>query len=67
LVLCPGQRMDFDRCSANGIGIPFHGYDKGRVSYWNMRKEPAGDIVCVKDGRSYRYKADRRTLYGRCR
>jgi hypothetical protein len=67
LVLCSGQRMDFDKCTAGGVTIPYHGHDKGRVSYWNMREEPRGDIVCIKNGRSYRYKADRTMVYGNCR
>ncbi|RWX52516.1 hypothetical protein VU01_10036 [Candidatus Electrothrix marina] len=66
LVLCDGQRMDFDRCSSNGTSIPYHGHDKGRVSYWNMREEPSGDIVCTKDGQTYRYRADRTVVYGSC-
>jgi hypothetical protein len=66
LVLCPGQRMDFEKCTAGGKHIPYHGYDKRRVSYWNMREKPAGDIVCVKNGRSYRYKANKTVVRGVC-
>ncbi len=67
LVLCPGQDMDFDRCSTGRTDIPYHGRDEGRAIYWNMREEPSGDIVCTKNGRSYRYKADRTMVDGSCR
>ena len=67
LVLCPGQRMDFNRCTAGGRAIPFHGYDEGRVIYWNMYEVPGGDIVCVKNNKTYRYRADSTVVYGSCR
>ena len=66
LVLCPGQVMNFERCESDGVSIPFHGYDTGRVIYWNMTKVPKGDINCVKDGKGYKYRADRTLVYGDC-
>jgi len=66
LVLCPGQVMNFDKCSVGDIDIPYHGLDKGRVSYWNMREEPRGDIVCVKNGKGYKYKANSVKVEGSC-
>ena len=67
LVMCPGQKMNFDHCECNGITIPFHGYDEGRETYWEMFKVPKGDIICVKDGKKYRYKANRVKVDGKCR
>jgi hypothetical protein len=67
LVLCPGDDRRFDRCTAGGVTIPFHGYDTGRVIYWNMFAEPKGDIVCTKGGKTYRYPAERKVQFGRCR
>ena len=66
LVLCPGQVMNFDKCSVGNVDIPYHGTDKGRQSYWNMSEEPRGDIVCVKNGKSYRYKANSVMVNGSC-
>lgn len=66
LVLCPGQVMGFEKCTSDGVSIPFHGYDTGRVIYWNMTKVPKGDINCVKDGKSYKYRADKVLVYGDC-
>jgi len=66
LVLCPGQVMNFDSCSVGNVDIPYHGTDNGRHSYWNMREEPRGDIVCVKNGKSYKYKADAVMVDGSC-
>ena len=65
LVLCPGQKMDFDKCSAGEINLPRHD-DDGREGYWNMTAEPAGDIVCTKDGKSYRYKSGEKMFEGKC-
>ncbi len=67
LVLCPGQNIMFDSCSVGSVSIPYHGKDDGRLSYWNMREEPRGDIVCEKDGKTYRFKADSMQVYGSCR
>ena len=66
LVLCPGQVMNFDECSVGSVDIPYHGSDDGRVIYWNMREEPRGDIVCVKNGKSYKYKANSTMVDGNC-
>jgi hypothetical protein len=66
LVLCPGQVMNFDSCSVGNVDIPYHGTDNGRHGYWNMREEPRGDIVCVKNGKSYKYKADSMMVEGSC-
>jgi len=66
LVLCPGQVMNFDSCSVGNVDIPYHGTDNGRHSYWNMFEEPSGDIVCVKNGKSYKYKADSMMVDGSC-
>jgi hypothetical protein len=59
LVLCPGQRMNFDKCVCNGVTIPRHKDGDGRETYWNMRQAPKGDIVCTKDGKEYIYPATR--------
>lgn len=67
LVLCSGQKMKFTSCLSDGTSIPFHGYDHGRETYWNMHKEPQGDIVCKKDGKTYRFRADTTFVYGLCR
>lgn len=66
LVLCPGQVMNFDSCSVGSVDIPYHGKDNGRHTYWNMFEEPSGDIVCVKNGKSYKYKADSMIVDGSC-
>ena len=58
--------MNFDECSVGDIDIPYHGLDNGRVSYWNMREEPRGDIVCIKNGKSYKYKANSVKVEGSC-
>ena len=57
LVMCPGQRMDFDRCSVGGVVIPRHADGDGRETYWNMKEEPEGDIVCTKGDKKYLYPA----------
>jgi hypothetical protein len=57
LVMCPGQRMDFDRCTSNGVVIPRHKDGDGRETYWNMTEEPEGDIVCTKGDKKYLYPA----------
>ena len=66
LVMCPGQVMDFDRCVADGVSIPYHGTDDGREIYWNMSFEPKGTIICTKDGNGYYYKADSTFVTGDC-
>jgi hypothetical protein len=66
LVLCPGQRIEFDSCSCNGVNIPRHGDDNNRETYWNMFQEPVGDIVCRKNGVEYRYRANGTVVYGHC-
>lgn len=66
LVLCPGQDIKFDSCSAGGVDIPFHGHDTGRIVYYNVSKEPEGDIVCKKGDRVYKYRADKTIVYGDC-
>ena len=67
LVLCPGQVIKFDRCESSGVNIPKHQDDKDRETYWNMFKSPKGDIVCTKDGKTYRYKAVKQIDYGSCK
>jgi hypothetical protein len=66
LVLCPGQVMNFNKCSVGNVIIPEHGRDNGRVIYWNMYEVPSGDIICVKNGKAYKYKANKTVLYGDC-
>ena len=66
LVMCPGHVPNFDKCSVGDTDIPYHGYDHGRVIYWNMFEEPSGDIICVKDGNSYRYRANSTIVFGSC-
>ena len=58
--------MDFDECTTGKVSIPYHGSDEGRVIYWNISEEPTGDIVCTKNGKTYRYKANRTMVNGRC-
>ena len=65
LVLCPRQKMGFDKCTVGDINLPRHD-DDGREGYWNMTEVPAGDIVCTKDGKSYRYKSGKKMLEGKC-
>ena len=64
LVLCPGQEMDFEKCSAGDTVLARHD-DDGREGYWKMTAEPAGDIVCTKDGTSYRYKSGEKMFEGK--
>lgn len=66
LVLCPRQSMNFSSCKTGKVKIPRHDSDKGRETYWNMKQEPVGDIICVKNGKSYKYKANKKVLYGKC-
>ena len=66
LVLCSGQSMGFDSCSVGTVNIPRHSDDNGRETYWNMTKEPVGDITCKKGGKSYKYKASKTVEYGKC-
>jgi hypothetical protein len=66
LVLCPGDTTRFDRCESDGVEIPYHGTDNGRLSYWNMTEVPVGDIVCTKDGKTYRYRAEQAVDFGEC-
>jgi hypothetical protein len=70
LVLCPGQRMDFDQCVSGGVEIPRHKDGDGRETYWAMDKEPDDDIRCTKDGKTYLYPAtitdSRGFVWGKC-
>jgi hypothetical protein len=70
MVMCPGQRMEFDRCTSDGVTIPFHGFDEGRELYWNMGAEPKGDITCTKGDKTYVYPAStpdaRGFVWGKC-
>lgn len=66
LALCNGDTTRFDKCESDGVDIPYHGLDEGRLLYWNMNKEPIGDIICVKDGKEYRYKAPEGITFGNC-
>jgi len=67
LVLCPGQSIGFEKCTVGSVKIPRHSSDGGRETYWNMKEKPVGDIVCVKKGKSYKYKADKTIVYGKCK
>lgn len=67
LVMCPGQIMNFDNCSCDGVDIPLHTPDAGRENYWNMKKVPTGDIICTKSGKTFKYKADAMLVFGECR
>ena len=66
LVLCLGQDLMFDSCTAGDVNIPYHGRDKDRLAFWNMNKYREGDIVCEKDGEEYRYPANKTLVYGDC-
>jgi hypothetical protein len=70
LVLCPGQTMQFDSCTSDGVKIPWHGYGDGRETYWNMTEEPKGDILCRKGDNLYLYPAtevdSRGFTWGKC-
>ena len=63
--------MNFDKCVSDGVTIPRHKDGEGRETYWNMRKEPKGDIVCTKGGKAYRYPASktdaRGFVWGKCK
>jgi len=66
LVMCPGQRMNFDKCTTNLVTIPKHSDDEDREHYWLMGKTPVGDIVCTKGDKTYRYRADSVFVEGQC-
>jgi len=66
LIMCPGQYMNFDSVTCAGVNIPFHEYDEGRETYWNMTQAPAGDIVAVKNGKVYTYPANDTFNWGSC-
>lgn len=66
LVLCPGQAMGFTDCHVGTVSIPYHGYDDGRETYWNMASGIAGDIVCSHDGVTYTYPCHSTFVYGEC-
>ncbi len=68
LVMCPGETEKFDRCECNGVAIPYHGKDKGRLSYWNMFSSGgSGYIVCKKGSKKYRFKTvDKKIIKGSC-
>lgn len=68
LVLCPGDtRVDL-KCSVGDVKIPFHGYDTGRVSYWNMKEVPIGPIVCEdKEGNILKFRAEKTNDLGSCK
>lgn len=66
LVLCPGKRINFDKCECDGIIIPKQGDIDGKERYWNMFQVPIGDIICIKDGKKFRYKADKQMVKGSC-
>lgn len=66
LVMCPGDKVIYDSCSSAGVNIPYHGLDTGRIVYWNMNAVPRGDILCKKDGVTYRYQADSMMVMGSC-
>ncbi|WP_136808534.1 hypothetical protein [Desulfosediminicola flagellatus] len=70
LVLCPGQKIYFEKCTSNGVNIPFHGYDHDlsvpRMTYWNMSYSGKGDIVCTLKGKTYRYPANSTQVNGDC-
>ena len=56
LVMCPGQDLRFDSCNVNGVNIPYHGLDDGRITYWNMNATPVGEFIeCEKGGVKYKY------------
>ena len=61
LVLCPGDPTEFDRVWVEGtnVTIPRHANDHGRVTYWNMRQEPDGDILAKKGNKIYKFPASR--------
>ncbi len=67
LVLCPGQTIEFDSCTASGVEIPRHSTDdKGRETYLHTTQALEGDITCIKDGKTYLYKSDSVENFGEC-
>ncbi len=65
LALCPGDTRRFDKCTADGVNLPFHRLYNGGSLYWNMNEAPKGDIVCVLDGKQYLYPATNNDHRGR--
>ena len=65
LALCPGDTRRFDKCTADGVNLPFHRLYNGGSLYWNMGEAPKGDIVCVLDGKQYLYPATNNDSRGR--
>ncbi len=54
LMLCPGDRPNFDSCHAGSVRLPKHANeDDGRQLYWNMRVATTADIICKKGNESY--------------
>ncbi len=68
LVMCPGETEKFDRCECNGVAIPYHGLDKGRLAYWSMFSSGgSGYIICKKGDKKYRFKTiDKKIVKGSC-
>ena len=66
LVMCPDETRIFDSCSADGVDVPYHGRDEGRITYWNMTEEPAGEITCTLGDEKFRYPAGSNMVYGEC-
>jgi len=68
LVMCPGLDWRFDRVECNGVAIPYHGLDNGRISYWNMFSSGGSGYIIGKIGKKkYKFKAvDKKIIKGSC-
>ena len=66
MVLCPDDPTIFDSCTADGVSIPYHGEDNGRVIFWNMTEVPEGPIICNKGDETYVFPADEPVQMGDC-
>jgi hypothetical protein len=67
LVLCPGDDNRGFKCSQGDINVPYHGTDKVRVAYWNMRESGTGAIVCIDGDKTYSFKTVNTEVHkGKC-
>ncbi len=66
LVMCSGVTEVFEKCSAGGVDIPYHGLDEGRIAYWNMSEYSYDSIVCQLNGTSYTFPVGEGVLKGNC-
>lgn len=64
VILCPRDKAT--SCEMNGKKMKKHGaQDRGR-DVW-LGPWPAGDMICVIDGKKYKYKVESGMNFGTCR